>query len=530
MSKKDSDDELTENEAKPEEYLFPTPDEMENTSTPEVGKVFSSLEEAVRFVNIYAHIETGNTIKKGRNYRNRKITICCCKSRKTEPNAAGVRKRRRNVVVRTNCQMHVTVSLQDGKWIITSQDLEHNHDLVCSPTLTKFFLSHRSMNEAEKLLSRLLQEHRIKPRKIMSIFRKLSGGKLGNITFDVKKLDNLKQEDREKRRNTDIEHTLEYIEKLQIDKPGFVYKAQRNASNSVLSLFWTDSRSRLDYLLFGDIISFDTRFSTNKYNMPFAPIIGVNGHSRTIVFGWALLQNEQVDTFKWLFETFVEVMGGKKPRVVLTDQDAAMKKAVPKVFPDALHRFCIWHVRRKARENLGAYMSINKGMEQDLDYCIMQSMTVEEFEMNWKEMELKHSCGKHAHIKCMWENREYFVPAYFQGVFCPFIRSTSRSESFNSNFKDYVLRKDTIETFLRQYELFQENVMHIEDQDRFLSNEEVPIMWGYQRVERHAAEIYTRAIYTKFLTEMFNSTAFGVNEIVKNESYELKRNFPYENP
>ena len=223
-------------------------------------------------------------------------------------------------------------------------------------------------------------------------------------------------------------------------------------------------------------------------------------------------------------------MGGKKPRVVLTDQDAAMKKAVPKVFPDAFHRFCIWHVRRKARENLGAYMSIKKGMEQDLDYCIMQSMTVEEFEMNWKEMELKHSCGKHAHIKRMWENREYFVPAYFQEVFCPFIRSTSRSESFNSNFKDYVLRKDTIETFLRQYELFQENVMHIEDQDRFLSNEKVPIMWGYQRVERHAAEIYTRAIYTKFLTEMLNSTAFGVNEIVKNESYELKRNFPYENP
>ncbi|XP_037434100.1 protein FAR1-RELATED SEQUENCE 5-like isoform X2 [Triticum dicoccoides] len=272
MSKKDSDDELTENESKPEEYLFPTPDEMENTSTPEVGKVFSSLEEAVRFVNIYAHI-SGFGIKKGRNYRNRKITICCCKSRKTEPNAAGVRKRRRNVVVRTNCQMHVTVSLQDGRWIITSQDLAHNHDLVCSPTLTKFFLSHRSMNEAEKLLSRLLQEHRIKPRKIMSIFRKLSGGKLGNITFDVKKLDNLKQEDREKRRNTDIEHTLEYIEKLQIDKPGFVYKAQRNASNSMLSLFWTDSRSRLDYLLFGDIISFDTTFSTNKYNMPFARLL-----------------------------------------------------------------------------------------------------------------------------------------------------------------------------------------------------------------------------------------------------------------
>jgi hypothetical protein len=36
-----------------EEYLFPTPDEIRNAKKPEVGMVFSSLEEAVRFVNVY---------------------------------------------------------------------------------------------------------------------------------------------------------------------------------------------------------------------------------------------------------------------------------------------------------------------------------------------------------------------------------------------------------------------------------------------------------------------------------------------
>ena len=365
--------------------MFPTPDEIEKTNVPQVGKVFSTLDAAKRFVNVYA-LTNGFGIKKGRNHKNRKISFVCNKSRKTVSTYTGARKRRRNVLQRTNCQMHVTICLEDGKWHIQSQDLKHNHDLVSSPSLTQFFLSHRSMNDAEKLLSKLLQEHRIKPRKIMSIFRKLCGGKFGNITFDVKKLDNLKQDERERIRNTDIEHTLDYIEKLQVDKPGFVYKAQRDSSNSILSLFWTDSRSRLDYLLYGDIISFDTTFITNKYNMPFAPIIGVNGHSRTIVFGWALLQDETADTFKWLFETFVEVMGGKKPRVVLTDQDAAMKVAVPKVFPGVLHIFCIWHVWRKARENLKVYFHLKKGMEKDLDECIMQSITVEEFKRKWHGM------------------------------------------------------------------------------------------------------------------------------------------------
>jgi hypothetical protein len=66
---------------------------------------------------------------------------------------------------------------------------------------------------------------------------------------------------------------------------------------AVRSIFWTDARSRLDHKLYGDIISFDTTYSMNRYNMPFAPIIRINGHGRTIVFGWALLKDEKADTF-----------------------------------------------------------------------------------------------------------------------------------------------------------------------------------------------------------------------------------------
>jgi hypothetical protein len=86
----------------------------------------------------------------------------------------------------------------------------------------------------------------------------------------------------------------------------------------------------------------------------------------------------------------------------------------------------------------------------------------------------------------MWGSRAKFVPAYFRGSFCPFTRSTGRSESFNSNFKDYVLRKDTIENFLKQYEIFQENVVEIENEDRFHSTQQDPTFWCHQPIERHA--------------------------------------------
>jgi hypothetical protein len=305
---------------------------------------------------------------------------------------------------------------------------------------------------------------------------------------------------------------------------------QVDGAGAVRSIFWTDSRSRLDYQLYGDIISFDTTYSTNRYNMPFAPIIGINGLGRTIVFGWALLKDEKADTFKWLFQSFVKIMEGKKPGIVLTDQDAAMKIAVPFVFPLAFHRFCIWHVLRKMREHLSFFMSTHEGMEEEITRLIMQSLSIEEFEEGWKQMEMTYDCAAHDHIIRMWKNRTLFVPAYFHGKFCPFTRSTSRSESFNSNFKDYVKRKDTIETFIQQYELFQENIVEIENKDRFETTQKKPVFFLRQPIEKHAAKIYTKGLYLKFATELVNATAFAVIEIERDKLYKVKKNFRYEDP
>uniref|UniRef100_A0A8R7K222 Protein FAR1-RELATED SEQUENCE n=1 Tax=Triticum urartu TaxID=4572 RepID=A0A8R7K222_TRIUA len=82
----------------------------------------------------------------------------------------------------------------------------------------------------------------------------------------------------------------------------------------------------------------------------------------------------------------------------------------------------------------------------------------------------------------------------------------------------------------KQYVLFQENVVHIENQDRFLSNEKTPVFWNHHAVERHAAAIYTRGIYLKFLTELVNATAFKVIEIEKDKVYDLKKHIRYEKP
>ncbi|KAM0928042.1 hypothetical protein ACQ4PT_002234 [Festuca glaucescens] len=410
------------------DYFFPTPEEIANLESPEEGTTFPTLEAAIRYVNVYAHVK-GFAVIKGRNYKQRRITLVCNKNRHTTNRLVGPRQRRRSCIGRTNCQMNVSVKLVDTKWKIDSCDLQHNHDMAPSPSLTKFFLSHRNMSSHDKMLSQLLQEIRVKPTKIMQVFRRMAGTS-GNVNFGKRKLDNLKQGERKNKKNLDIQYTMKYIERLQLTKPGFCCKMDVDSEGSVRSLFWTDARSRLDYKLYGEIICFDTTYSTNKYNMPFAPIIGINGHGRTIVYGCALLKDQTADTFEWLFESFMEVMEGKKPTLILTDQDQAMRNAILAIFPDAWHRFCLWHILKCLKENCSAYMAEKKGMED----CI-------------------------------------------------------------------------------------ENVLEIENDDRFRSMQKEPVLWGRQPIERHAAGVYTRDQYImpRWTTE------FREKELVKHKQECLEK-------
>ena len=66
-----------------DEYMFPTPEEINKACPPAVGMVFDTLQDAVRFVNVYGQL-SGFAVIKGRNYKHRKITLICNKSRKTE--------------------------------------------------------------------------------------------------------------------------------------------------------------------------------------------------------------------------------------------------------------------------------------------------------------------------------------------------------------------------------------------------------------------------------------------------------------
>lgn len=140
----------------------------------------------------------------------------------------------------------------------------------------------------------------------------------------------------------DAQVLYNFLKAKQLEDPSFFYAIQVDEKEQLTNLFWADERSIVDYTYFGDVVSFDTTFQTNKYDMPFAPILGINHQKQTIVFGGALLLDETTESIIWLFETFLAAMYGRQPETIFTDQCAAMSNVISIVFPDTCYHLCLW--------------------------------------------------------------------------------------------------------------------------------------------------------------------------------------------
>ena len=81
----------------------------------------------------------------------------------------------------------------------------------------------------------------------------------------------------------------------------------------------------MDYACFGDVLKFDTTYRRNAYKKPLVVLVSVNHHHQTLVFGCALLMDESIATYEWVFETFLIAMMNKKSISVVTDGNKAMR-------------------------------------------------------------------------------------------------------------------------------------------------------------------------------------------------------------
>jgi hypothetical protein len=143
----------------------------------------------------------------------------------------------------------------------------------------------------------------------------------------------------------------------------------------------------------------------------------------------------------------------------------AMTIAIRENLPNTHHRWCKWHILRKAQEALWHVHKAHPSFSDEFNKVINHMLTVEEFEKGWGYLIERYNLGGNPFMTRAYEVREKWAKPFFNNVFCARMTSTQRSKSANHVLKVYVPCKSSINMFIKQYTKLIDDREKADDED-----------------------------------------------------------------
>ncbi|XP_058753695.1 protein FAR1-RELATED SEQUENCE 5-like [Vicia villosa] len=283
----------------------------------------------------------------------------------------------------------------------------HNHDLL-HEEYHGMLASHRKMEDSDIMQMNDMLKVGIRPSQFYGSCANQSGG-YEKIGFRRKDIYNQIGKQRLLQR-CDGKNALHYLHGLASDDPMMFYRHTVDGEGRLEHLFWCDGISQMNFKVFGNVLAFDATYGTNKYHCPLVVFSGVNNHNHNIIFGGAIVANEKEETYVWVLEQILEAMSGKSPISVITDGDLAMKKAIKRVFPNAYHRLCAWHLIRNAMSNIGVPEFVGQFRK-----CMLGDYDLGEFRRKWTDMIDTFGLHDNKWVTELYAKRNMWATAHIHG-------------------------------------------------------------------------------------------------------------------
>ena len=255
---------------------------------PVEGMQFNNEEAAYKFYNDYA-LKVGFSVRRFSWSKNaqgvvvRKTYVCSKQGwKKSMGNPT-----RSMPESRCGCQARMVLRRHPNeKFLVRTLISDHNHDLSAS-FMTPMLRSHRKVTVAHAAMAEIADSAGIAPRKTYNLFAHIDGGR-DNVPFTPLDLRNhLRRKRTDNMKNGEICSLVDYLQKKSSNDPGFFSAMQLDEDGYAVNMFWADSKSRVDYECFNDVLVFDTTVKINTEQWPFAQFVGVNHHSQSCILGMA---------------------------------------------------------------------------------------------------------------------------------------------------------------------------------------------------------------------------------------------------
>ncbi|CAO2165069.1 unnamed protein product [Urochloa humidicola] len=474
---------------------------------PYEGTTFNSVTEAKEFYNLYSW-EKGFGVRLNRGYSNREHfharqdIVCSCEGRPRNPNSASAR---------TDCKAKIRLLRgPEDCWYIKTVIDNHNHRLTEGYDENKQWPSHGDLDPTTKDFIRKLRENNVSLSRVCNILGVSNNAAPTCIRKEAvrswcAKLSQQNLAD-------DMAKTMKLLQEMKKNDPLLEVRFRSNSNGTLNSMLWCTGKNRWDYSNFGDAITFDTTYKTNLYSLPFGLFVGVNNHFQSVIFGGVLLTSEKTKDFHWAFSEFIDIMGGKAPVTMLTDQCAAMAAAMQTAMRNTKHRWCRWHVLKDAKKYLGAYFSKHSRFKSEFKELVTFVSDQKEFESRWKQLVARYKLTKNRYLKRLFRKRKLWAKPYFMDTFCAGMTSTQRSESANHMLKTIIQKAAPMHLFVSKFRDLQTGRKSDESTQNFATLQVNRKLSTRIPIESHANAVYTKAMYEHFTDQLYQSGSFVIKE------------------
>ncbi|CAN0429829.1 unnamed protein product [Laminaria digitata] len=143
---------------------------------------------------------------------------------------------------------------------------------------------------------------------------------------------------------------LNLVESLK-GTPGCYAEWEVDGSGRLNKIFWSTTDQQLLAHQYGHLVIQDNTCLTNKYDLKLMLIIGVDSENKSVVLAQGFFSDEQTTSFAY-HEQFIErdEAKGVRNRVIITDADAAMTRAVAEHLANTVHLHCLWHIMKNVKK------------------------------------------------------------------------------------------------------------------------------------------------------------------------------------
>ncbi|XP_074299546.1 protein FAR1-RELATED SEQUENCE 5-like [Silene latifolia] len=431
---------------------------------PYIGQLFGTLEEAISFYDVYAEAcgfeprksSQKRSVSGDVKYkfvvcnresfrdRKRKATVLDSGKEQATPRPFDIRNTK---LTRIGCTAMIEFRYNGDGYVVFQFREWHNHRL-CSLRNQQFQKKHRHLHLYHK--KTIIDHSRVNqgPTRAFRNVKEYVDG-YENVGVQLVDFKNFGRDIKCFIGDRDAQLFVNYFEDKRDTTEGFYFAYEVDSGKCLVRAFWCDAESRRNYALFGDYITYDPTYSTNKYCMLFTPFTGVDHHKR----------------------------------------------------------YCMWHIMQKLTDKVGPAISRETDFVSRLNAIVwVAELEPLEFEEKWCQLVNEHNLDGNSWLSTMFRKRRKWIPAYFRDVpMGCLLRTTQRSESQNNFFKRFENAHGTLVEFLMRFQSAIDVQRHTQKQLDRDDDCTLPQLATSLKLEAHASKVYTNAAFLDFQVEASTS-------------------------